>query len=390
MALVTTIRSLLVSAMVLLVPAAGAAAAAPAHDAGGPDTGALIIGGAPVHDGSWPSIAALVPTGGAPELSTFCAGTLIAPAVVLTAAHCVLDDSGSPKPAGAVEALLGADDLRAPAERIAVSEIRIHPGYRVEGDAPDAAVLVLARPSAAPVAAYASAAVQDPDSERPGAIAGWGEVGESTAVYPTRLIAAPVTIFTAARCREMLGASFHAGGALCAGRPEGGADTCAGDSGGPLRDASGLVIGITSWGLGCGRPGLPGIYTRVASVSGWIAKAMAAPAGAAQAAPRVRAPRVRALAAKARPGATARLRYRLAGRGESTREAISIRAGGRVIARIRTDAGPAHADVEYSVAWRVPRHLATSSRLRFCVVTRVVAGPAGRTPSCAPLRLIRG
>ncbi len=101
-------------------------------------------------------------------------------------------------------------------------------------------------------------------------------------------------------------------------------------------------------------------------------------------------PRVRALAAHGRRGATARLRYRLAGRGESTREAISIRVGRRVIARIRTDAGPAHADVEYSVSWRIPRRLAASSRLSFCVATRVVAGPGGGAPSCAPLRLIRG
>ena len=390
MALVTTIRSLLVSAVVLLVPATAAVAAPPADDAAGPDAGALIIGGAPVGDGSWPSIAALVPAGGAPELSTFCGGTLIAPTVVLTAAHCVLEASGSPKPAGAVEALLGTEDLTLPAERIAVAEIRVHPGYRVEGDAPDAALLVLARPSAAPVAAFAAAAAQDRDAERVGAIAGWGEEGDGTAVYPTRLIAAPVTIFSAARCREMLGSAFHVGGALCAGRPEGGADTCAGDSGGPLRDDAGLVVGITSWGVGCGRPGLPGIYTRVASVSGWIAKAMAAPAGSAQAAAPARAPRVRALAAHGRRGATARLRYRLAGRGESTREAISIRVGRRVIARIRTDAGPAHADVEYSVSWRIPRRLAASSRLSFCVATRVVAGPGGGAPSCAPLRLIRG
>ena len=60
-----------------------------------------------------------------------------------------------------------------------------------------------------------------------------------------------------------------------------------------------------------------------------------------------------------------------------------------MIARIRTDAGPARADMEYSVAWRIPRHLAASSRLSFCVATRVVAGPGG-APSCAPLRLIRG
>ena len=385
MGLRSTSRRLLAAAALLLALAPAARdAAAPAAVAG------LIAGGAPVADGSWPAIVALVPAGGVPELSTFCGGTLIAPSVVLTAAHCLLEDSGAVKPAGAVEAVLGADDLPAPAERIAVAGIRVNPGYRVEGDAPDIALLMLARPSAQPVAAYAAAG-QDPDLERPGAIAGWGERGEATNDYPTRLQAAGVTIFAGAACRGMLGASFHTGTTLCAGRREGGADTCSGDSGGPLRDAGGLVVGVTSWGVGCGRPGLPGVYTRVSAFASWIARAVAAPAGApgALAGAVATAPRPRALAALGRPGALARLRYRLLGRGETTRESIVVRSGRRVIARIRTGAGPARADMEYSVAWRVPRGLGASPGLRFCVATRVVSGPAGAR-SCAPLRLAGG
>ena len=386
MAAPSILRSLLAASAALLALAPVALAGPAAHD-GAPDAGALIVGGAPVSDGSWPSIVALVPAGGSPQLSTFCGGTLIAPTMVLTAAHCVIGASGATKPAGSLEAVIGAEDLTAPADRIAVTAVRVHPGYRVEGDAPDAALLVLARPAAAPVAAIAGAAAQDPDLERAGAIAGWGEEGEDTALYPTRLVAAPVTIFSSARCREMLGSSFHVGGALCAGRPGGGADTCSGDSGGPLRDADGLVVGVTSWGIGCGRPGLPGVYTRLSAISAWISRGLAAPAGVQAAAP-ARAPQVRALTARARPGATVSLRYRLMGRGEMTREAIVIRAGGRVVARIRTDAGPARADMEYLVSWRVPEGLAPSRGLRFCVTSRIVSGPGGRA-SCAPLRLSR-
>ena len=383
-----TILRTLAAALGLLTSVATTGMAAPSSGAASsPDLGALIVGGTPVADGSWPSIVALVPTGVAPELGAFCGGTLIAPTVVLTAAHCLLDDAGAPTPAESIDVVIGVEDLLAPAERIAVAQTRVHPGYRLEGDAPDAALLILSRPAAAPVAVYAAAG-QDADLERPGQIAGWGQDGEDSANYPTRLVAAPVTIFTGARCRRMLGPAFHLGGALCAGRVEGGVDTCAGDSGGPLRDSTGLVVGITSWGVGCGRPGLPGIYTRVSTVAGWITKTLAPASSVPPAAAPARAPRARALAAHARPGAMANLRYRLLGQGETTHEEIVIRSGNRVIARLQTDAGPARSDVEYRVAWRVPSDIFPSSRLRFCVATRIVSGSEG-TPSCAPLRLSR-
>jgi trypsin len=42
------------------------------------------------------------------------------------------------------------------------------------------------------------------------------------------------------------------------------ADTCEGDSGGPLLDASGeKLLGITSWGVSCGEPEHPGVYALI-------------------------------------------------------------------------------------------------------------------------------
>lgn len=67
---------------------------------------------------------------------------------------------------------------------------------------------------------------------------------------------------------------------ICAGLEDGGKDACQGDSGSPLLidDAAtgrAQVIGIVSAGIGCARPKLPGIYTRVSSYHGWIAAKMA-------------------------------------------------------------------------------------------------------------------
>lgn len=58
-------------------------------------------------------------------------------------------------------------------------------------------------------------------------------------------------------------------GMLCAGLPEGGRDACQGDSGGPLTVAN-QVAGIVSWGIGCARPNLPGVYARVPFYRNWI------------------------------------------------------------------------------------------------------------------------
>ncbi|XP_034521516.1 transmembrane protease serine 4 [Ailuropoda melanoleuca] len=59
---------------------------------------------------------------------------------------------------------------------------------------------------------------------------------------------------------------------LCAGIMEGGVDTCQGDSGGPLMYHSDQwqVVGIVSWGHGCGSPSTPGVYTKVTAYLNWI------------------------------------------------------------------------------------------------------------------------
>lgn len=57
---------------------------------------------------------------------------------------------------------------------------------------------------------------------------------------------------------------------ICAGDfGVGGKDSCQGDSGGPL-SANGTLYGIVSWGMGCGQPEYPGVYTNVAALRSWI------------------------------------------------------------------------------------------------------------------------
>lgn len=81
----------------------------------------------------------------------FCTGTLIAPDLVLTAAHCVVNADGSPVPAGAITFRAGLLNGVALVEA-AVAQTVVHPDYRPISPAPmeviqiDVALLLLATP----------------------------------------------------------------------------------------------------------------------------------------------------------------------------------------------------------------------------------------------------
>lgn len=101
-----------------------------------------------------------------------------------------------------------------------------------------------------------------------GLISGWGSLRETSSVLPNFLQKANVPIVARNKCEQNLGYRIPRE-QICAGFVKGGIDACQGDSGGPFQ-LNGKLVGITSWGIGCGRPYLPGVYTNVAFYRDWI------------------------------------------------------------------------------------------------------------------------
>jgi len=112
--------------------------------------------------------------------------------------------------------------------------------------------------------------IKDPEP----VVVGWG----ATYTYggaETRLRQATVPVVTKKDCKAAYrGVNVDIGETkICAGK--GKRDTCNGDSGGPLlADHLGTnqwsIVGITSFGVDCGRPDFPGVYTRVDKYLQWI------------------------------------------------------------------------------------------------------------------------
>jgi secreted trypsin-like serine protease len=238
---------------------------------------ARIVGGEETSPYTYPWLVALVD-----QYTTdpFCAGFIISPNTILTAAHCL-----NGRNLNQVHILARVHDLRRfNGDRYLIDRWLIHPEYRFNDSIHlnDIAIIKIRQSFAynvQPCCLPATQASIYPRGQTTAVVSGWGKLDAkpNSRNSPTlQHVAIPIVDEKNVKCRESI---VDMNRQLCAGYDRLRIDTCAGDSGGPLlvveyndqKQGHFVAAGIVSYGnVQCDSSVSSGVYTRVGFYLPWI------------------------------------------------------------------------------------------------------------------------
>ncbi|XP_066994774.1 protein masquerade [Anabrus simplex] len=236
-----------------------------------------VVGGEDGDPGEWCWQVALINS-----LNQYlCGGALIGTQWVLTAAHCVTNIVRS---GDAIYVRVGDHDLTRKygspgAQTLRVATTYIHHNHNSQTLDNDIALLKLHGQAELKdgvcLVCLPARGVSQAAGKRC-TVTGYGYMGEAGPI-PLRVREAEIPIVSDAECIRKINAVTEKifilpASSFCAGGEEGN-DACQGDGGGPLvcqDDGFYELAGLVSWGFGCGRVDVPGVYVKVSSFIGWI------------------------------------------------------------------------------------------------------------------------
>lgn len=251
----------------------------------------FIYGGKETQLDEFPWLASLGYTDRFGRRQWSCGGTLINNRYVLTAGHCVI---------GEIERKIGKLSVVKFGEHntdtiidcnkdskcnnrpvtIEVDQVEYPPNYDGLSNSPFDIALVRLKQKVDYTNFIRPICLPEPNEASRNAemmtTAGWGRIENGTASKV--LLKVEIPFVDKRQCSRLYSSAgvFLIDSQICAGG-EGGKDSCAGDSGGPLmrRSSANPLVwyqeGIVSFGaLKCGIKGLPAIYTRIADFLPWI------------------------------------------------------------------------------------------------------------------------